>query len=250
MMLTWRDKDDSLHSIPLASAAEVLKKFYADWPGGFAEIESALRTAANRAAKLDVSPNNKTTPCPTCSAPCTTKVLMRGGEHGWGTTDLERTQYSYAGAPKQVAGVERTFGYWQTHPEHEPLGDHSMVPLTDADKADGWTEVALGPMVECLTCNDQGAVGNILTAEPCPDCTPPVHGDDVAVDMLAGRMKAKLAKQRAKGYSGWNGTELTQQDLSRMLREHVDKGDPIDVANFCAFLVARGEYITITKGGV
>ena len=25
---------------------------------------------------------------------------------------------------------------------------------------------------DCLTCNDRGAVGNILTAEPCPDCTP------------------------------------------------------------------------------
>lgn len=25
----------------------------------------------------------------------------------------------------------------------------------------------------CLTCNDQGAVGNILNAEPCPDCTAP-----------------------------------------------------------------------------
>ncbi|MFN7042329.1 MAG: hypothetical protein ACK4OH_14350 [Acidovorax temperans] len=24
---------------------------------------------------------------------------------------------------------------------------------------------------ECATCNDQGAVGNILNAEPCPDCT-------------------------------------------------------------------------------
>lgn len=23
----------------------------------------------------------------------------------------------------------------------------------------------------CLTCNDHGAVGNILTAQPCPDCT-------------------------------------------------------------------------------
>lgn len=27
------------------------------------------------------------------------------------------------------------------------------------------------PTPECLTCNDHGAVGNILTAEPCPDCT-------------------------------------------------------------------------------
>lgn len=24
---------------------------------------------------------------------------------------------------------------------------------------------------DCLTCNDHGAVGNILNAEPCPDCT-------------------------------------------------------------------------------
>ena len=24
---------------------------------------------------------------------------------------------------------------------------------------------------ECLTCSDHGAVGNILAAEPCPDCT-------------------------------------------------------------------------------
>jgi len=45
--------------------------------------------------------------------------------------------------PMQIAGVARTFGYWQTHPVHEPLGDYGHVPLTTADKADGWTEVAL-----------------------------------------------------------------------------------------------------------
>ena len=28
-----------------------------------------------------------------------------------------------------------------------------------------------GATPECLTCSDHGAVGNILTAEPCPDCT-------------------------------------------------------------------------------
>lgn len=39
--------------------------------------------------------------CPTCEAPCTTTVNMRGGEHGWGTTDLERTVYHYA--PAQAA---------------------------------------------------------------------------------------------------------------------------------------------------
>lgn len=31
--------------------------------------------------------------------------------------------------------------------------------------------------------------------------------------------------------------------LSRMLRDHVNKGDPRDVANFCMFLWNRGEAI-------
>lgn len=71
----------------------------------------------------------------------------------------------------------------------------------------------------------------------------PQHPDDAAVDALSAAMKAKLAKQRAKGYGGWD-TDCTQQRLSDMLRNHVDKGDPVDVANFCAFLLARGEGIS------
>lgn len=38
------------------------------------------------------------------------------------------------------------------------------------------------PADPCQTCNDQGAVGNILTAEPCPDCTPPASAQDDAKD--------------------------------------------------------------------
>lgn len=71
------------------------------------------------------------------------------------------------------------------------------------------------------------------------------HPDDAAVDALATAMKAKLAKQRAKGYGGWDDkVQCSQQFLSALLRRHVDKGDPVDVANFCAFLLARGEGIT------
>lgn len=32
-----------------------------------------------------------------------------------------------------------------------------------------------------------------------------------------------------------------------MLREHVDKGDPVDVANFCMMLHQRGEYISLEE---
>lgn len=34
--------------------------------------------------------------CPKCGAPCNATVHMRGGEYGWGTSDLERTTYRYA----------------------------------------------------------------------------------------------------------------------------------------------------------
>ncbi|KDC15255.1 hypothetical protein L504_2128 [Bordetella bronchiseptica F2] len=43
------------------------------------------------------------------------------------------------------------------------------------------------PAAPCQTCNDQGAVGNILTAEPCPDCTPPASAQDDAKDELQGQ---------------------------------------------------------------
>lgn len=72
------------------------------------------------------------------------------------------------------------------------------------------------------------------------------HADNEAVDLLiaAARMKNKLFLARRKGRSGWDDpTQCTNADLSRMLREHVEKGDPVDVANFCAFLIARGERI-------
>jgi hypothetical protein len=58
--------------------------------------------------------------------------------------------------------------------------------------------------------------------------------DDIAIDSFARAMKEKMAAARAKGRSGWEGCEPA--DLSRMLREHVEKGDPRDVANFCMML--------------
>ena len=38
-------------------------------------------------------------------------------------------------------------------------------------KAASHGQAPAGAAPECLTCSDHGAVGNILTAEPCPDCT-------------------------------------------------------------------------------
>lgn len=70
------------------------------------------------------------------------------------------------------------------------------------------------------------------------------HPDDHAVDAFATTMKAKMAAARAKGRGGWEDpAQCSADDLSRMLREHLEKGDPRDVANFCMMLHQRGEAI-------
>lgn len=71
------------------------------------------------------------------------------------------------------------------------------------------------------------------------------HPDDAAVDAFAAAMKTKLAQKRAEGRGGWEDKAQCSQDrLSLMLRGHVAKGDPVDVANFAMMLHQRGERIS------
>lgn len=63
---------------------------------------------------------------------------------------------------------------------------------------------------------------------------PQQHPDDAAVDAFATAMKAKLAKKRAEGRGGWQSCDAAY--LSDLLREHVEKGDPVDVANLAMML--------------
>ena len=105
-----------------------------------------------------------------------------------------------------------------------------------------------------------------VSADPCPQCvpggfcktptcgrlrtvplSPDVHTDAVAVDMFAAAMKQKLAAARAQGRSGWE--QCNPAVLSQMLRAHVEKGDPRDVANFCCFLWVLGHPITGAPAG-
>lgn len=70
------------------------------------------------------------------------------------------------------------------------------------------------------------------------------HPDDIAVERFAYAMKAKLAKKRSEGRGGWERKDLCSADrLSYLLREHVEKGDPLDVGNLAMMLHQRGERI-------
>lgn len=71
------------------------------------------------------------------------------------------------------------------------------------------------------------------------------HPDDLAVDRFAAAMKAKLAEKRLEGRGGWElKDECSAEHLSVMLRNHVEKGDPLDVGNFAMMLHQRGDRIT------
>ncbi|MCH4581721.1 hypothetical protein L7A40_19140, partial [Achromobacter xylosoxidans] len=70
------------------------------------------------------------------------------------------------------------------------------------------------------------------------------HPDDIAVDRFAVAMKAKLAKKRAEGRSGWDDKQKCgASHLSEMLYRHVAEGNPVDVGNLAMMLHQRGEAI-------
>lgn len=67
------------------------------------------------------------------------------------------------------------------------------------------------------------------------------HSDDVAVDRFAIGMKYKLAVKRAEGRGGWDDpAQCTTKHLAELLRDHIAKGDPLDVGNFAMMLWNRG----------
>ena len=97
--------------------------------------------------------------------------------------------------------------------------------------------------LEMQLLDDLGSMARELLAHRRASQTVPAHEDDLAVDRFAAVMKSKLAKKRNDGRGGWSGPECSEETLSRMLRDHIAKGDPVDVANFAMMLHQRGERI-------
>lgn len=64
------------------------------------------------------------------------------------------------------------------------------------------------------------------------------HSDEIALVRFALCMRDKLANARERGRHGWE--TAPGEHLSDLLRAHVGKGDPVDVANFCMMLHQRG----------
>lgn len=79
----------------------------------------------------------------------------------------------------------------------------------------------------------------VMQTTPVAPVAKPAYYDDLVIDKFAAAMKKKLKKQHDKGYSGWETCPI--KTLQKQLIEHIDKGDPIDVANFAMMLWNRDE---------
>jgi len=71
--------------------------------------------------------------------------------------------------------------------------------------------------------------------------------DELGVERFAHAMRLKMAKKRRAGKHGWNLTHgssgeewgCTLRELEKLLRDHLAKGDMVDVANFCMMIWNR-----------
>lgn len=80
----------------------------------------------------------------------------------------------------------------------------------------------------------------VRPAVPVEERTP-IDEVDTLIGQFARALKEKLIRSEAK--YGWNNGWMKmdwQDDLRRDLRLHVEKGDPLDVAAYCAFAWHHG----------
>lgn len=110
------------------------------------------------------------------------------------------------------------------------------IVLMQLDMAPGTTIDAVAAMLATMA----PAYRAMLAAARLPP-TAEQHADDVAVDRFATAMKRKLALARAKGRGGWDDPEqCSVDDLTTMLRNQANGGDPIDAGNFAMMIHQRG----------
>lgn len=173
--------------------------------------------------------------------------LVRGVE---GDPQQWRIEYAYP-APQPAEPVKKI----EIKAEDLSIITYSPTPrpqwVSHIDRGVRVVHLPTGLMAECHEersphRNREIALAKLkkmIAAEPVSQ-----HPDDVAVDAFAAAMKAKLKRAREeKGRGGWQDMSATV--LSDMLREHVQKGDPVDVANLAMMLHQNGQGIATRRAG-
>jgi len=100
----------------------------------------------------------------------------------------------------------------------------------------------------CLVCGEKGtyipALG--LYCQPCGEAEDPTTRIRKYIDTDATKLSnnwedfskivhIKLLKHYHGGRTGWDNPSWTSEDIQKVLYEHIDKGDPIDIAALAMF---------------
>lgn len=114
------------------------------------------------------------------------------------------------------------------------MTDWVMVPR------DLWRRLTDGEVIDPAELVELAAAPH-KTAEPVAypmqECLPDMERQ--ALDKAVTAMAAKLYRKYLEGYSGFDN--CSEERLNALLHSHLAKGDPIDVANFAAFLHFNGQ---------
>jgi hypothetical protein len=65
------------------------------------------------------------------------------------------------------------------------------------------------------------------------------EADSILCEFTSYHMRQKLEKKRNDGKHGWFNSTCTNVNLMEMLKEHLNRGDMIDVINLAAMIEAR-----------
>jgi hypothetical protein len=69
------------------------------------------------------------------------------------------------------------------------------------------------------------------------------QADTLLVAKAAMDMRLKLQKKRTQGFGGWyKRSGMSNEELKQMLKEHVEKGDMVDVLNLAGMIHFRNAY--------
>ena len=126
----------------------------------------------------------------------------------------------------------------------KPQKESELAPANELSLSEMFAMVWDAGFSACYSWQEKRrkAPANELTpapANPLKDKKAPVDYDDLALSSFALVVSDKLAKKRER-YPDRDWTTADPKTLSKLLREHVEKGDPVDVAAFCMFLHQRG----------
>ncbi|MPS99503.1 MAG: DUF551 domain-containing protein [Pseudomonas sp.] len=90
-----------------------------------------------------------------------------------------------------------------------------------------WMPLPAAPGEKCRTCSGHGAVGNILTAEPCPDCTPAAAAPSAHVGLLAAAAHIQAKAQAHLDERGSYDPDTGAVEMSESNQEHFNTLDEL-----------------------